>query len=362
MLADRPLKDLPIAVIDTETTGLDTTTARIVDVAVVHATLGAEDDAKVAFSSLVNPGQPIPPDSTRITGIDDAMVVDAPTWSQVADKVLAACEGRLIVAYNAPYDFKVIRAELARMVDDRVAHRLIEWDASFPWLDLLVVRKATKTRGRPGRLSEIAAEYAIELEAHGATGDALTTALLAYPLMRRAWLFGAFRGSMGAQPYDDQDDDDEPPKVDTVAKLIAWQKGAALYQERDFASYRQRQGDAAPPSCPWHELLGVAPPTWSAPVRTTPCASCGRGIIWRITKAGKRIPLDLEELTVVLYDVLVTDPEVIRAPTELVYVDGEVKKGWKLDASVRTDLQRVTGRRSHFSTCPQAAQHRRAAS
>ena len=71
-----PWWDLPIAALDVETTGLNDDVDTIIEIAVVHMRAGEVEDR---FCSLVNPGRPIPEDSTRITGITDddvAGVVD----------------------------------------------------------------------------------------------------------------------------------------------------------------------------------------------------------------------------------------------------------------------------------------------
>lgn len=168
---------------------------------------------------------------------------------------------------------------------------------AWPWLCLLVVRKATKTRGRPGRLGEVAAEYGIALDAHGATGDALTAALLLTPMMRKAWAMGAFASPAGAQPRprypddwrgDDEDGDAEDKRIETVDEFFAWQRGAALYQERDFADYARRSGWAKPPDSLWHALCGVEAPGWNSPTtKAMPCPSdCGASVLLRVGKDG----------------------------------------------------------------------------
>lgn len=284
----RPLRGLPVAVVDFESTDFPGPDAHVVEVAVVHATLGS-DDARVAFSSLVRPPIAIPERVTAIHGIDDARVADAPRWGEIADRVGEAIGDRVLVAFNAPADFTFLRVEEERMGRPR---------PRWPWLDLLVVRKATKTRGRPGRLSEVAGEYGIVLDAHGATGDALTTALLLTPMMRAAWSGGAFASAAGAQPQrrghygDDFDGDDEDaqiiPRVETVEALFAWQREAALYQERDFHAWllRTTGGTGRRPQCGWHEIEGVEPPAWPEPIRSVPCPSCGSAVVRRIGQDG----------------------------------------------------------------------------
>lgn len=282
----RQLKDLPVAVIDCETTGLDHTTCSIVNVAVVHTVMGS-DHAEVVFQSLVKPPVPIPPDSTRIHGIDDAAVANAPAWRDVADQVVAACAGRLSVGFNAPFDYRVIRAEIERAG--------LPLTIGWPWLDLLIVRKASVARGRPGRLAELAQARGIVLDAHGAAGDALTTAYLLTPLMREAYVAGAFESAAGARGRFERRYDDDPedrPRMETVDAFLAWQRSAALWQEQEFAAYRRREGDAQPPRSPWHEVEGVAPPSWDPPVRSTPCTGCGAPIVWAIGRDATRRAVD----------------------------------------------------------------------
>jgi len=284
-----PLRGLPVAVLDFEATDYPNADAHVVDAAVVHGQLG-EGDARIAFSSLVRPPIPIPERVSTIHGITDADVADAPVFGAVVDDLLAACEGRVIVAFNAPADFMFLARELERLDRPR---------PPWPWLDLFVVRKATKTRGRPGKLGEVAAEYGVDLDAHGAAGDALVTALLLTPMMRAAWTAGAFRSPEGAQPPPrrgwggyDQDEDDEdappPPRVETWGAFATWQRAAALWQERNYAAYRREQGDAHPPRSDWHVLEGVEAPTWAPPARVAACPGCGASVLLRVARDGAR--------------------------------------------------------------------------
>ncbi|MCA9860760.1 MAG: 3'-5' exonuclease, partial [Thermomicrobiales bacterium] len=66
--------------LDTETTGLGSS-ARICDIAIVA------QDGTVLFDSLINPGEPIPAVATKVHGINDDMVADAPTWEDVAPDI-----------------------------------------------------------------------------------------------------------------------------------------------------------------------------------------------------------------------------------------------------------------------------------
>ncbi|PIB04591.1 hypothetical protein B1C81_32915 [Streptomyces sp. HG99] len=86
------------AVLDTETTGL-TATSRIVEIAVTTAS------GEVLLDTLINPGgEPIPAEATAIHKITDAMVEDAPTFSEVLPRLTEALAGRRVVIYNREYD------------------------------------------------------------------------------------------------------------------------------------------------------------------------------------------------------------------------------------------------------------------
>ncbi len=291
-MSDRslPLRGLPLAIVDIEATGFAGPDAHVVEIAVVHATFG-DEAVRVAYSTRVRPPIPIPADSTRVHGITDADVADAPTWAEVWPAVAAACEGRLLVGFMAPADHTYIATENARL-----GLSALPW----PWLCLFVVRRATKTRGRPGRLAEIGEEYGIALEAHGAAGDALTTALLIRPMMRRAYEAGAFASERGAQPpvyrgrhYQDEDEEPAPKAVPkTVGELLDWTAAAGLFQEREWAEYRRNEGDALPPVSRWHELAGLAPPAWGAPARGVPCVTCRAPVLLRIAADGVMVHVE----------------------------------------------------------------------
>ena len=101
--------------IDLETTGLDPRRDRIVSLAAVPF-LRAEP--MVAVTMLVNPGQPIPPSSTIIHGIDDAMVADAPGEIAAVRRLDDVVAGQVIVGHRVRFDLTVLarvrgRAEAA---------------------------------------------------------------------------------------------------------------------------------------------------------------------------------------------------------------------------------------------------------
>lgn len=100
------------AVIDVETTGGTAQGSdRITEIAVVKLQQGRVIER---FSSLVNPGRRIPAFISRLTGITDAMVADAPTFAQLAPALWQLLDGCLFVAHNVKFDYGFVRAEFAR--------------------------------------------------------------------------------------------------------------------------------------------------------------------------------------------------------------------------------------------------------
>ncbi len=107
-----PLAAIDAAVFDTETTGLDTTKARLVEIAAVRINGGAVTDE--TFTQLVNPGSPIPPASTAVHHIDDSMVADAPAFPGALAAFTVFTRGRVLIGHSIGFDFAVMTREAER--------------------------------------------------------------------------------------------------------------------------------------------------------------------------------------------------------------------------------------------------------
>jgi DNA polymerase-3 subunit epsilon len=99
-------------VVDTETTGGKAGYHRIIEIGAVHYRDGIIYNR---FSTLVNPGRPIPPWITLLTGIDDEMVKNAPPFSEVARPFKDILNRGVFTAHNAPFDYGFVQAEFHRM-------------------------------------------------------------------------------------------------------------------------------------------------------------------------------------------------------------------------------------------------------
>ncbi len=100
-----PLGELTYTVVDLETTGLKPQGNGITEVCCLRLQDGRVTDR---FSTLVNPGLPIPPFIQSMTGITDAMVRDAPTFGEVIPSLLEFLGDSVLVAHNAPFDLSFL--------------------------------------------------------------------------------------------------------------------------------------------------------------------------------------------------------------------------------------------------------------
>ncbi len=173
---DVPWIQVPLAVIDTETTGKDPARGdRIVEIAVVYF-----DHGKVTerHAMLVNPGMPIPREASAVHGIDDDKVRDQPTFADIAPRLVKILHGRVPVAYNAGFDRGFIYAELRRAgINPGRSHELPPaLRTTTDWIDPLVWARALQSTARGFKLVEVSARLNISIaHAHRATDDAEAT-------------------------------------------------------------------------------------------------------------------------------------------------------------------------------------------
>ena len=154
------------AVVDIETTGSYASANGITEIAIaIH------DGTKVIdfFESLVNPFVPIPFFIQRLTGINDQMVANAPSFKEIAGQVAELLQDKVFVAHNVNFDYSFVKHHLNAAG--------LELDAR----KLCTVRLARKVLpGMAGySLGKLTHQLGIKhREAHRAGGDALATAEL----------------------------------------------------------------------------------------------------------------------------------------------------------------------------------------
>lgn len=103
------LRDLNFVVFDSETTGLDPARDKVVQLGAVRIVNGRVI-ASERFEMLVNPGCPIPAQSTRVHRITDAMVAGAPDFETARTAFRAFAGDAVLVAHNAPFDMAFLNA------------------------------------------------------------------------------------------------------------------------------------------------------------------------------------------------------------------------------------------------------------
>lgn len=104
------LRDLTFVVFDSETTGLDRKKDDVVQLGAVRIVNGRVI-ASETFETLVNPGRPIPIQSTKVHGISDAMVADAPMFPDARKRFKTYVENAVLVAHNAPFDMAFLNRD-----------------------------------------------------------------------------------------------------------------------------------------------------------------------------------------------------------------------------------------------------------
>ena len=178
-----------VGVFDLETTGVDVTADRIVTAHV--GLLDAEGGVIRARDWLADPGVEIPDGASAIHGISTAHArLHGRGAREVVDEVVTALRALLdagipVVAYNAPFDFSMLKYEALR-------HGVPPIESPSPVIDPLVVDKAYD-RWRRGKrtLEVVAAHYAVRLDAaHEASADAVAAGRVAQALAERfaPWL------------------------------------------------------------------------------------------------------------------------------------------------------------------------------
>lgn len=154
-------------VLDTETTGINTDTDRIIEIALIHVT----DEGKIdkEWTTLINPGCDVGP--THVHGITNSMIQNAPSFDEVGPYIYNMIAGAPLVAHNAPFDVALLTAELQRS-------GLHTFGDPLPAIDTIELAKKALTLPN-FRLGTICNHLKIDLEnAHCALDDTRATAQL----------------------------------------------------------------------------------------------------------------------------------------------------------------------------------------
>jgi len=172
------------AIIDIETTGLSPIRDRITEIA-----LYVHDGKQVIeeFTTLINPERNIPSHITRLTGITNEMVQDAPKFWEIAKDVVMLTEGKSFVAHNATFDYNFIRNEFKSLGYDFKRDRLCTVKLS---------RKIIPNH-KSYSLGKLCMDLGISVNGrHRAAGDAFATVMLLEHLLKISPTLGNITKSM----------------------------------------------------------------------------------------------------------------------------------------------------------------------
>lgn len=164
---DTPLADLPGLAIDTETTGLNPRQDRVISIGGVRLQ-GVRLYRSSTINLLVNPGRTIPSRTIAVHGISNSMVAGAPLFAAVAEELMAATDGLVMIGHHVAFDIQMLRNEL------RACGR--EWSPAYD-LDVMLLYAGLFPAHGSLLLDDIAADLGVAvIGRHSALGDALTTA------------------------------------------------------------------------------------------------------------------------------------------------------------------------------------------
>ncbi len=161
------------AIVDIETTGGYAANHRITEIAIYH-----HDGVQLTdvFQTLINPGREIPYYITGLTGITTEMVLDAPSFEEVAEDIFKRLDGKVFVAHNAHFDYSFLKKEFEGV------------GLNFQSKKLCTVRLSRKIIPglRSYSLGSLAESLGIKIpDRHRASGDAAATVKIFDQLLRR---------------------------------------------------------------------------------------------------------------------------------------------------------------------------------
>lgn len=175
-----PLSRLTFVVFDLETTGVSAGEHAITEIGAVKVRGG---EVLGEFATLVDPGSPIPPFISVLTGITDAMVVAAPRIESVLPSFLEFAEGTTLVAHNAGFDLGFLKSACAAHGYPAPTH---------PVVDTVVLARKLLTRDEAPncKLATLARIFSRTEPCHRALADAQATVDVLHALLERAGSFG----------------------------------------------------------------------------------------------------------------------------------------------------------------------------
>jgi DNA polymerase-3 subunit epsilon/CBS domain-containing protein len=240
-----PLIALNAVALDTETTGLDPRSARIVEIGAVRIAGGRLDPQSPSYRTLVNPGEPIPPAATAIHGIDQAAVASAPRFEGVWPAFSAYVGQSVLIGHTLAFDLAVLKREC-----ERIGRRF----ESVRALDIRWLAQLAEPNLAGYALDDLAAWLDVGISGrHSALGDAAAAARIYSALVPRLRDRGIRTAAEAIRRFGDLGP--APDQLDP--SLARWSSpgpdGAADAKGRrlDAYPYRQRVGNLMSAPARW---------------------------------------------------------------------------------------------------------------
>ena len=181
-----PLFDVTFCVLDLETTGGSPVDCEITEIGAVKYRGG---DLLGTFQTLVDPGLPIPPLITILTGITQAMVINAPEIATALPSFLEFIGDSVVVGHNVRFDLSFLNAAATRLGYGRLVNQSTDTAG--------LARRLVRPEVRNLKLASLAAHFrSPTVPNHRALEDARATAHVFHALLERA-------GSLGVTNLDD---------------------------------------------------------------------------------------------------------------------------------------------------------------
>ena len=166
-IKNTPISETEFAVLDFETTGVSGKKNRVIEIGIVHVkNLEIVD----SYQTFINPGLLVPYYITKITGIKDTDVQDAPYFEDVTSEVTDFIRDSVLVAHNLPFDYSFLKHEFMRA------------DIFLPQMNSLCTLKLARKMYpelKSKSLGNLVKHFGIKHKhVHRALGDAMVTAKL----------------------------------------------------------------------------------------------------------------------------------------------------------------------------------------
>jgi DNA polymerase III subunit epsilon len=179
-------------IFDTETTGLDKNTDRVIEIGAVE--LVNRFSTGRTFHVYINPqGKTIHPDAQRVHGISMADLADKPPFDDIADQFAEFIEGAKLIAHNASFDTEFINAEFARLNLPPITNERV--------IDTLQLARRKHPMG-PNSLDALCKRYGIDNSHRTLHGALLDAELLAEVYLE---LVGGRQAALGLAVVENSD-------------------------------------------------------------------------------------------------------------------------------------------------------------